>query len=93
VLVRLLPKDQFRSDLRIGKVTAPMLIAYGERDDIIPIRYGQRLYELARTPTRFVSFPKGGHLDLDDHGALTTVREFVTSLPTMPSRAMDFRGL
>jgi hypothetical protein len=37
--------------------------------------------------------PKGGHLDADDHGALTTVREFVTSRPTMPSRAMDFRGL
>jgi uncharacterized protein len=93
VPVRLLLKDQFRSDLRIGQVTAPLLVLHGERDDIVPIRYGQRLYELAHDPKRFVSFPKGGHLDLDDHGALTAVREFVTSLRTLPSQAMDFRGL
>ena len=35
--VRLLMKDQFRSDQRIGKVTAPVLILHGERDRTIPI--------------------------------------------------------
>jgi uncharacterized protein len=89
VPIRLLLKDQFRSDLRIGQVTAPVLVLHGELDDIIPIQYGRRLYELAHSPKRFVSFPQGGHLDLDDRGALTAVREFVSSLSTVTSKAID----
>ena len=41
VPVRLLMKDQFRSDLRIGKVTAPVLMLHGDRDNIIPIALGR----------------------------------------------------
>jgi uncharacterized protein len=93
VPIRLLLKDQFRSDLRISHVTAPVLVLHGELDDIIPIQYGRRLYELAHNPKRFMSFPKGGHLDLDDHGALTAVREFVTHLPAATSQAIDLKGL
>lgn len=91
--IRLLLKDQFRSDLRIGEVTAPVLVLHGELDDVIPIQYGRRLYELAHNPKQFISFPKGGHLDLDDYGALTAVREFVTRLPTVTSQAIDLKGL
>jgi uncharacterized protein len=93
VPIRILLKDQFRSDLRIGQVSAPLLVLHGELDDIIPIQYGPRLYELAHNPKRFISSPRGGHLDLDDHGALTAVREFVTHLPTATSQAIDFKGL
>jgi uncharacterized protein len=93
VPIRLLLKDQFRSDLRISHVTAPVLVLHGELDDIIPIQYGRRLYELAHNPKRFMSFPKGGHLDLDDHGALTAVREFVTHLPAAKSQTIDLKGL
>jgi len=58
VPIRLLLKDQFRSDLRIGQVTAPVLVLHGELDDIIPIQYGRRLYELAHNPKRSMSFAK-----------------------------------
>jgi uncharacterized protein len=64
VPVRLLMKDQYRSDLRIGKVTAPVLVLHGERDDIVPIAQGERLYELITAPKRFVRIPGGGHNDL-----------------------------
>ena len=57
--VRLLMKDQFRSDLRIGKVTAPVLIMHGDRDSIVPIGLGERLYALINAPKRFVRFPAG----------------------------------
>ena len=33
--VRLLMKDQFRSDQRIGKVTAPVLILHGVKDQVV----------------------------------------------------------
>ena len=41
VPVRWLMKDQFRSDLRIGKVTAPVLVLHGERDTVVPIASGR----------------------------------------------------
>src|SRR6266567_164866 len=44
--VRFLMKDQFRSDLRIARVTAPVLIMHGDADSIVPIRFGQRLFSL-----------------------------------------------
>jgi uncharacterized protein len=61
VPVRWLTKDQYRSDLRIAKVTAPVLVLHGERDTIVPITLGERLYELIRSPKRFLRFPDVGH--------------------------------
>ena len=75
--VRLLMKDQFRSDLRIAGVTAPVLFLHGTRDRVVPIALGQRLYALANEPKRFARFSDAGHNDLDLHGALDAVRAFL----------------
>ncbi len=75
--VRLLMHDTFRSDQRIGRVTAPVLVLHGERDAVVPIRYGERLYALISAPKKFVRFPEGHHSDLDSHGAQAAVREFL----------------
>src|ERR1700730_392669 len=64
VPVRLLMKDQFRSDLRIGKVAAPVLVVHGEDDGIVPIALGERLYRLIDAPKRFVRIAGAGHNDL-----------------------------
>jgi fermentation-respiration switch protein FrsA (DUF1100 family) len=63
--VRLLMKDQYRSDLRIGKVTAPVLVLHGDRDTLVPFAMGERLYALVNAPKRFVRFPGLGHNELD----------------------------
>lgn len=75
--VRALIKDAFRSDLRIARVKAPILVRHGERDWIVPIRFGERLFALAREPKRFLRVPKAGHEDMDEHGALEAVRDFL----------------
>ena len=75
--VRSLIKDPFRSDLRIGKVTAPVLVLHGERDTVVPIALGEQLYALIVAPKRFVRFPGAGHNDLGAHGALAVAREFL----------------
>jgi fermentation-respiration switch protein FrsA (DUF1100 family) len=75
--VRLLMKDQFRSDARIGAVTAPVLVLHGERDTIVPIALGERLYELIKSPKRFVRFPGVGHNDLGVQ-AVEAARPFLT---------------
>ena len=77
--VLLLMKDQFHSDERIGKVTAPLLVLHGERDQVVPIALGERLFALANEPKRFVRFPAGHHVDLDRYGALDSVRSFIAS--------------
>jgi fermentation-respiration switch protein FrsA (DUF1100 family) len=75
--VRWLIRDQFRSDERIARVTAPLLIMHGARDPTIPIGFGDRLFALAHQPKQFVRFPEGGHNDLDDYGAIEAARRFI----------------
>src|SRR5450759_3572289 len=48
VPVRWLIRDQFRSDERIARVAAPLLIMHGLRDPTIPITFGERLFALAK---------------------------------------------
>jgi uncharacterized protein len=80
--VRFLLKDSYRSDERIGGVSAPVLVIHGARDRMVPIEFGERLYALIRAPKKFVRFPEGGHVDLDQNGALDIIQSFLVE----PSR-------
>jgi fermentation-respiration switch protein FrsA (DUF1100 family) len=75
--VRLLMRDPFRSDQRISRVTAPLLIMHGTNDETIPIASGERLFALAHEPKQLVRFAGGGHDDLDGFGAIETARAFI----------------
>jgi uncharacterized protein len=75
--VRLLMKDQFRSDARIARVKAPLLILHGVHDRVVPYAMGERLFELANQPKHIVRFLDGGHEDLDANGALHAVGRFL----------------
>jgi uncharacterized protein len=72
-----LMRDPFRSDRRIARVTAPLLIMHGTDDAVIPIASGERLFALAREPKQMVRFPGGGHDNLDGFGAIETARHFI----------------
>jgi len=75
--VRLLMKDQFRSDERIKKITAPLLILHGVHDQVVPYAMGEHLFDLANKPKHIVRFLDGGHEDLDQNGALDAVGRFL----------------
>jgi fermentation-respiration switch protein FrsA (DUF1100 family) len=75
--VRLVLRDPFRSDRRIARVKAPLLIMHGERDAAIPISFGEHLFALAHQPKQFVRFPEGGHENLERFGAIETARHFI----------------
>jgi len=77
VPVRYLIKDSFRSDERIAKVTVPVLVVHGERDSIVPIRFGQRLYELIRGPKQFIRLPIAGHNDHESYGLTEKLKPFI----------------
>jgi fermentation-respiration switch protein FrsA (DUF1100 family) len=77
VPVSLLMRDQFHSDRRIGKVTAPLLIMHGSDDPAISIRFGERLFAMANEPKQFARLTGGGHENLDDFGALQVAKRFI----------------
>jgi fermentation-respiration switch protein FrsA (DUF1100 family) len=79
VPVRWLIRDQFRSDERIARVTAPLLIMHGACDPTISIGFGERLFALAHEPKQFARFPDGGHDNLDNYGAIETARHFIAA--------------
>jgi uncharacterized protein len=77
VPVRWLLKDQFRADVRVAEVMAPVLVVHGGNDVTIPIAFGQRLYSLIRAPKQFLTLPQAGHNDHDEFGALEKVLPFI----------------
>jgi fermentation-respiration switch protein FrsA (DUF1100 family) len=81
VPVRLLMKDRFRSDLRAGKVTAPVLVVHGENDFVIPMALSKCLYGLIRAPKRFVSVAGAGHNDLGAR-AVSAAKKFIAEIMT-----------
>jgi len=78
--VRFLMHDQFRSDEVIAKVKAPILMVHGERDQVIPFRFGRELFDAAADPKRFVAMPHSDHFTLFRDGGLAAIREFLGGL-------------
>lgn len=79
VPVRLLMRDQFRSDERIVRVRVPLLVMHGTNDLAISIVFGERLFALGHEPKQFVRFAGGGHDNLDAFGAIETAKRFIAS--------------
>ena len=62
--VHALMKDVFASKGRIGEVRAPILMAHGTADDVVPFNLGERLFALAPSPKTFLRVEGAGHLAL-----------------------------
>jgi len=65
--VSFLLKYGFRSELHIKHSSAPILIAHGTRDLIVPYRCGFSLYKTARDKAEMVTIPGGHHSDLNGY--------------------------
>jgi fermentation-respiration switch protein FrsA (DUF1100 family) len=64
--------DRFDSLSRIGTVKAPLLILHGERDRVVPIRFGRALLDAAREPKEGWFAPEAGLENLAHYGSLYT---------------------
>jgi uncharacterized protein len=73
----LLLQDRFDSMSRIGNVKAPILILHGDRDRVVPVRFGRALFDAAPEPKQFWFSPQAGHEDLARFGALDAAVAFV----------------
>jgi uncharacterized protein len=75
--VRWLMKDQFRSIEVVGKLRAPILMLHGERDTVVPIAFGRRLYAQAPQPKRFVALPLADHFSILDRDGMKAIWAFL----------------
>src|SRR5262249_36622995 len=69
--------DRFDSLSRIGNVKAPILVLHGERDRVVPVRYGRALLDAAPEPKEGWFAPEAGHEDLARYGGLDVVVSFI----------------
>jgi len=69
--------DRFDSLSRIGKVKAPILVLHGERDRVVPVRYGRALFDAAPEPKENWFAPAAGHENLARYGSLDVVVGFI----------------
>lgn len=70
-------KDRFRSINRIAENRAPVLVFHGDRDRVIPMRFGRRLLDTAAEPKEFRAFRGAAHNNLYDFGAADSVLDFL----------------
>jgi fermentation-respiration switch protein FrsA (DUF1100 family) len=69
--------DRFDSLSKISRVRAPILVLHGERDRIVPVRYGRALFEAAPKPKEGWFAPEAGHEDLARYGGLDVAVGFI----------------
>ncbi len=63
VPVRWMLRTQFDSASKIGRYGGPLLQSHGTADEIVPFEFGQRLFEMAKGPKKFIEFPGHQHND------------------------------
>lgn len=71
--------DQYRSDLKIKNINAPVFIGLAGSDIVVRPRFGRALYELAAKPKQVKEYPNAGHMDLHHHGFPQDAIEFIES--------------
>ena len=80
VPVETLMRDQYRSIDKIETLTMPKFFLHGERDNIIPIRFGRVLYEAAPEPKSFQVIANAEHNNLYEHGAALHILDFLSTI-------------
>ena len=61
----------------IDKISAPKLFVHGIEDRSVPLSWGQQLFAAAPNPKNFVALPDGGHADLERHGLIGAMQDFL----------------
>ena len=66
--VGLILTQNFDALSKIGEVKMPVLVTHGTRDTIVPFEMGERLFEAAHAPKKFLRVEGAGHHNLSGAG-------------------------
>ena len=78
--VAALTKTRLDSAGLIAKYHGPLLICHGDKDQIIPIKFGRKLFSAANEPKRFVVMPGHDHNDPRPAEFFAALDEFLDTL-------------
>lgn len=78
--VSYLMDDKYDSLSKIKKVKAPLLILHGEKDTLVPIAHGKRLYEAANKPKFFYKFPLAKHNNMINYHFNFVILDFLSKV-------------
>ncbi len=62
--VGLILTQNFDALAKIGEVRMPVLVTHGTRDTVVPFEMGERLFEAAHAPKKFIRVEGAGHHNL-----------------------------
>lgn len=65
---RAIARVHFDTEGRVRALEAPVWVAHGQRDLIVPVRFGRRVHEAARVKGELLLVPGAGHNDVPDAG-------------------------
>lgn len=78
--VRLAIRDKYNSVAVIGQVKAPVLVLHGTEDEVVPYKFGKRLFDAASEPKTLKTYEGGRHNDLYSRGAWDDIERFLADL-------------
>ena len=74
---KFLLKDNYNSIGKINEIAAPIFFVHGERDSVVPWKFGKRLYDVAPQPKELLLIENANHNNLYDFGASTDIIKFI----------------
>ena len=75
-----LPLTNYDTLSKIPRLDRPLLVMHGDADQTVPERMGQRVFEAAPEPKRYVSFPNGSHTDFATELVVSAITQFIDSV-------------
>jgi uncharacterized protein len=72
-----LPLTRYDNLAKIRRLDRPLLVMHGDADSTVPHDMGQRIFDAAPDPRRFVAFPGAGHSEIANHFVVPAVSQFV----------------
>ena len=82
-------RTRYETILKVPKLELPLLVLHGERDSIVPIAQGRRVFEAAPGPKRFFAIPGAGHNDTYLAGGDAYWDALGEFLDSLPARGVD----
>jgi fermentation-respiration switch protein FrsA (DUF1100 family) len=82
VPVHLLLRDKYDSLAKIKNVHMPLLLLHGELDQVVPIKFGKKLFAAANEPKQAEYVPGAGHNDVYTLRVQQIILNFLSKLPT-----------
>lgn len=72
-----LPITRYDNLAKVRRLDRPLLVMHGDADDTVPDIMGQRIFEAAPEPKRYVAFPGTGYSDLATEMLVPAISQFV----------------